>query len=335
MDDVARARHQAEQPIRRRLAPLGRGRGLHRVDIEVQGAWMTGRLLDQRLQHLDDLAAMPLGGRSVRLPVVPGLGVHHGLGVEGPGVEILMVRLPQLAHGLGEGLVQRLAVGLGVGGVTGRQGLDPGALFRRGLGLQGLRLLQRLPGRLHRIVRHREIDVGAEGEGHPPPAHGAVRIQPRALPERADGLGVVEAEQQLDPLIEEHLGLGVPGRDRVMVVAQVVEHRRAGLVRLAGIDRRHGRQAHVHRTGHGHARHVHRGRLGRRIGGEGRCCPGQGGPGEGRPTEGGGGRRAGELDGLHDLPRSIRREARAPAPQHRHDNAVRRAASRRAPSQGS
>ncbi len=202
-------------------------------------------------------------------PVVPGLGVHHRLGVEGPGVEVVRVGLPELAHRLGPRLVQRMAVGLRVGRIAGRQRLDPGPLLGAGLGLQRLRLLQRRPGRRDGVVRHRQVDVGPERLGDAPPAHRAVRIEPGGLAERADRLGVVEAEQQVDPLVEEQLRLRVLGRDRVMVVAQPLEHRRARLVRLAGVDRRH-RPHHQHAAGL-HAGHVGHGRRRlrhRRAGGQ-------------------------------------------------------------------
>ena len=192
-----------------------------------------------------------LGRDAVQLPVVPGLGIHHRLGVEGPGVEVVRVGPPEFAHGLGEGFVEAMAVGLAVGVVAGGEGLDPGPLPGAGLGLQGPGPAQRLPGRRDRVRRHRQVDVRPEREGDAPPAHGAVRIQPGGLAERADRLGVIEAEHQVDALVEEHLGLRVLGRDRVLVDPQALEHRRPGLVRLAGVDLRHRRHGHLAHAGHG------------------------------------------------------------------------------------
>ena len=200
---------------------------------------MAGLAADDPLQGGDDLQGVALGGDAVQLPVVPGLGVHHRLGVEDAGVEVVRPSLPERPHRRGVGGVEGGAVGLRVGRVAGGQRLDPGALLGARLGLQRPRPLQRRPGRGDGVVGHRQVDVGPERDGDAPPADGAVRIQPRGLAERADRLGVIEAEHQVDALIEEHLGAGNAGRDRMPVRAQPGEHRRPRLVGLAGVDRRH------------------------------------------------------------------------------------------------
>ena len=255
--DVPGLGHQLHQNIGCVLGTFRRRGGLNRVNIEVQRAGMFRRPLDHRLQGRDDLGAVALGLDAVLLPIVPGLGVHHRLGEEGRRIEVVRIVTPQLAHRPGEGLVHRMAVGLCRSGVAGIQGRDPGLFSLAGLGRQALGLLQRLPGWGDRVGRHRQVDVGAERKGHPPPAHGARRIQPRGLAERTDRLSVIEPEHQVHTLIEEFLRLRVAGGDRHVVRSQSLEHRRALLVGLAGIDGRHRRQwqSHAHGTGHLHPRH--------------------------------------------------------------------------------
>ena len=169
-----------------------------------------------------------------------------------------------------------MAIGLWIGRIAGRERLDPGAFLGAGLGLERPRPLQRRPGRRDGVGRHRQVNVWPERFGDAPPAHGAVRIQPGGLAERADRLGMVEAEQQVDALVEERLGLRVLGRDRVLVVAQSLEHRCARLVGFAGIDRRH-RPHHQH-AALLHARHVAH-RVGDRDAGQQHGRQGQRRPG--------------------------------------------------------
>ena len=245
VDHMARARHQLQQRIRRRLGAFGGVRSLHGVDVEVQCARMVRIAGDHFFKRGDDVRSLTLGCCAVGLPVVPGLGVHHRLGPEGLGVEVVGIAGRQFAHGLREGLVQQAAVGLGVGGIAPGQGGDIGLLAGRDLRRQRLGVVQRRPGRSDGVVGHRQVDVGAQREAEPPPAHGAGGIQPGGLTERADRLGVVEAEHQVDALVEERLRLR-RGGDRHVMVAQALEHRRAGLVGLASIDRRHRRQSHPH-----------------------------------------------------------------------------------------
>ena len=163
------------------------------------------------LQGGDDLSAVALRRLAVRLPIVPGLRVHHRFGVEHAGIEIVRMIAATPAHGLREGFVELGAVGLGIWRVARRKRLDPFALFGRGVILQRLGALQRLPGRRHRVLGHRQVDVGAKRKRDAPPAHGAIGIEPRAFAERADRFGMVEAEHQVDALIEQHLGLRVAG----------------------------------------------------------------------------------------------------------------------------
>src|SRR6185437_7087684 len=187
------------------------------------------------------------------LPIVPGLGVHHRLGVERAGIEIVWIFFPERAHRVGIGRVQLGAVGFGIGRVAQGKRIDPVALLFARVALQCDRILQHLPGRLDGVVLHGKIDVRAQRKGDAPPAHRTMGIEPCRLAEGADRLGVIESEIQPDSLIEEKLRPLVLRGDLMVVGAEPLEQRRARLVRFAHIDGGH-RVDHLH----GHGGHCHR-----------------------------------------------------------------------------
>ena len=113
--DVARARHQRGQPLARAAArdrasstPRPRGcRGGSRP-----GA--SGLRCEHRLQRREHLGGAALGLRAAGLPVVPGLRVHHGLGVEREDRVVVRILRGHGLHRVGVGRVERGALGLRV-----------------------------------------------------------------------------------------------------------------------------------------------------------------------------------------------------------------------------
>lgn len=91
--EMARARSQRRQPFRAGERPLGAGRGLHRVDVIVAGAWMVG--VDR--QHLLECGHDVLGPAlrlAIERPVIPGLQIHERFRVERAGGRIVRIPLP-------------------------------------------------------------------------------------------------------------------------------------------------------------------------------------------------------------------------------------------------
>jgi hypothetical protein len=85
------------------------------------------------------------------------------------------------------------------------------------------------------------VDVGSVDERDPPPRHGQRIVEPRGFAERALGVAMVEGEGPHQALIEGLLRLGVGGRDRSMVRAQVERHiAGGGRGRLGGRRARRG-----------------------------------------------------------------------------------------------
>ena len=99
------------------------------------------------------------------------------------------------------------------------------SVARRG---ERLRLLQDGVGLLLAFGRERIVDVRAERVGLAPVAHGAVRVEPLRLSERAHGLRVVEAVDEPQSLVEEGLRPRTGRRDAVSERPEVGEQRRKG-----------------------------------------------------------------------------------------------------------
>ena len=119
VDDVAGARHQPGQPVGGRLGarraagwPRRRGcRGAGRPD--GSGSSRSTR---------SSVCTISVGARlrrAVGRPQVPRPQVHHGVGEERGGLEIVGELPGHLAHGVGVGAVERLALG---GGIRRRDG---------------------------------------------------------------------------------------------------------------------------------------------------------------------------------------------------------------------
>ena len=220
VDEVPGARHQRREPLGARHRFLRR-HGLDRVDVVVActGVARVGPQHALELGH--DLAGPGIGLPGLLVPVVPRTLVHQRLGVQRRGVEVVGIPLHDLAHGHRVRRVERRARGRRDRRVPLRECADVGLFPRARMAEARLRLPETLVGREPRRRVHSGVHVRAVRVGHSPVAHGAVRVQPRGMGERADGLTVVEAVQQSHALVEVPLGEGDPGGDRDVIVAQV------------------------------------------------------------------------------------------------------------------
>jgi hypothetical protein len=122
--DVAGARHQRRQAIGVGLGALRRGRGLGDMDVEVDRADMIGVGREDPLDRRDRLADPALGRGAVRLPVIPGRGVHDRIGVQHGDLGIVREARVQLCHGIGIGLIERRPIGSRSGRIAQCQRLD-------------------------------------------------------------------------------------------------------------------------------------------------------------------------------------------------------------------
>ena len=177
---VAGIRDHVAQAVGRGPGPLGLGRGLHGVDVEVVGRRVARGAGQHVLQHGDDLVGSglhhPVGG-----PQVPGPQVHQGLGEERPHVGVGRIRGVHLAHGVGVGPIQAGAVLGRRPGIALRQGRDQGPLDR---GRRRLGQLLRpghggVGGAAGLLVHHGVVDVQPVHVGDAPLGHGAGRGPPR------------------------------------------------------------------------------------------------------------------------------------------------------------
>ena len=67
------------------------------------------------------------------------------------------------------------------------------------------------------------VHVAAVGECHSPVGHGGLRVELRGAPEEAHGFGAIEAENQLQTLVEVFLYFRVFGGDRMIGVPETGE----------------------------------------------------------------------------------------------------------------
>jgi hypothetical protein len=121
-----------------------------------------------------------LGRLAVLGPVRPRRQVHQRLGEQGLRVEVVGVLRGELAHRVGVGSVELLALVVGVRRVAIRERRQVGLLARGDLLADPDRVRERLERALLQRRVHRQVDVGAERERHAPEAHRAVRVELRA-----------------------------------------------------------------------------------------------------------------------------------------------------------
>ena len=167
---------------------------------------------------------------------MPRVQVHDALGIKRGRIEIVGVTRGQLAHGTLVGAIEFVQVGLGVIGITNNQGVDVGALRLGRVHRQSHGLLHRLVAGFFALGIDRQIVIGTEGESHAPPGHGQFGIEPGGLLEGAARFVVIKSVNEIQPLIEESLGLLVPRGNGMVHIAQA-SHQPRG--RSFGLGRRH------------------------------------------------------------------------------------------------
>ena len=177
------------------------------------------------LQRREQLGGAALGSSARRLPVVPGLRVHHGLGVEREHRVVARILLGHGLHRVGEGRVERGALGLRVCRVALLESRDQRTILRRRAGRQFDCLGKRGKRRRRRLGHHRRVDVRPEHYRLAPPGHRELRVCLLRGLEGALGLGVVEREGQAEALVEVGLCLRVARSHLEGQRAQVVVQR--------------------------------------------------------------------------------------------------------------
>ena len=177
------------------------------------------------LQRGEQLGGAALGFRAPRLPVIPGLRVHHGLGVEREDGVVARILLGHRLHRVGEGRVERGALGLRVRRVALLESRDQRTILRRRAGRQLDCLGKRGKRRRHRLGHHRRVDVRPEHQRLAPPGHRELRVCLLRGLEGALRLCVVEREGPADALVEVGLCLRVARSHLEGQRAQVVVQR--------------------------------------------------------------------------------------------------------------
>ena len=222
---MGRTRYQRSQPSRVRQRAIGLRRSLDRVDVEVDRSRVVGIACEHFLQRREKLRGAALGFRAPCLPVIPGLRVHHGLGVEREDRVVGRVLLGHGLHRVGEGRVERGALGLRVRRVAFLESRDQRTILRRRAGRQFDCLGKRGKRRRRRLGHHRRVDVRPEHQRLTPPGHRELRVCLLRGLEGALRLGVVERESPADALVEVGLRLRVARSHLEGQRAQVIVQR--------------------------------------------------------------------------------------------------------------
>ena len=232
--EVAGGRRQRIEPQRARQRAARRRRRLDGVDVVVIGAEVIRIACEHRLEHGDDLVGA-FGGLAVERPELPRAEVHQALGVQRGGVEIVRVSARQIAHRVGVLARQRRAVGLRGRSESG----SPSPRCTRARprvrsfdSASALRDRARSPASPARR-RHRGCSWGRAPTRCPSAASRAFGSSSAARSNERDRLLVVEAEDQVEPLVEVALRLSVRRCDGMVVIPESGPERHGTVRRLS------------------------------------------------------------------------------------------------------
>ena len=211
--EVAGAGHQALEPGRVRRGALGSVRRLDGVDVEMDRAGVIGiggeRTVLPVAEHPFDEGDHPLRRAFRRAPavapVIPRAEVHQGVGREQRHVGVLGEARLHGFHGGRIGPVERRPVGLRVGRIAARQGLDQRRADVVRAGDEPARFVQDGHRARVGVGLDRIVDVRSEHPGLAPEAQGAGRIERLRGPEGPGRLGVIEGPREPVGLIEIRL----------------------------------------------------------------------------------------------------------------------------------
>ena len=235
MHDVTRTRHQRGQSSRVWQRAIRLRRRLDRVDIQVDRPCVIRVACEHRFQRREQLGGTALRLRASRLPVIPGLCVHHGLGIERKNRVVTRIFFGHRFHRVGVGGVELGTVGLRVRRVALLQSRDQRTIFGRRAGREFDCLGQRGHRRRHCLRHHRRIDVRPEHQRLTPPGHRELWVFLLCSLKRTLRLGVVEREGPSHALVEVGLRLRVARSHLEGQLAEVVVQRHVaarGLHRL-------------------------------------------------------------------------------------------------------
>src|SRR4051794_28970932 len=99
------------------------------MDVEVNGPWMVRVFGHSALKLGHDLVCASLCLPTTVGPVIPGLGVHHCLGMEDSDLDVLRKALGDVPERVRPGLVQCRTVSPGVGRIPLGQSRNERLLF--------------------------------------------------------------------------------------------------------------------------------------------------------------------------------------------------------------
>jgi hypothetical protein len=175
-----------------------------------------------RFEHGDDFFGV-FGRLAVGAPQGPGMKVHHALGVDRRGIEVVRILFGDLAHRVFESDLQRFEIGFRVERVAVGQRENISPFVGRGVTGEADGQLRFFVSRRFAFGVDVDVDVRPKGIAYAPVSHRQVRVECQRAFEGADGGVVVEPVDETQALVEEVLGHRVRGGDRVMPLANFGE----------------------------------------------------------------------------------------------------------------
>ena len=223
VDAVPKGGLQFAQAIRGGVCELGTWRGLDGMDVEMIRQWMVDVDFQHGIKRRENLLSTRLW-MAIGSPLIPRPQVHHRFGKKRADIGIFGVGFPDQAHRVGVSAIERTAIlGLWIG-IPMAKRLDECVLYHRSVCHVFLgkgEFLRREFGCWRRHVR--KVDVRPARERDTPMRHGAGGISLLRRLERANRCAVVEAEQEVEALVEVFLRFGRVRRNLSRVRPQAFE----------------------------------------------------------------------------------------------------------------
>ena len=211
---------------------IGRGNGafrmrrsFDRVDVKMIRERMFRIQFQHRIERRQDFIRAGIR-LTFRRPLIPRPQIHHRFGEKRADVRVVRIFLPDFAHRIRVGLIERRAIFRLRIGVTMTERLDQVALHRRSVLGVLLREREFLPSQLRGGRRHdRVLMCGPQASAIPQCAIAHFRIEPRRFLKRANRRAVIETVEESEALIEIALRFRRVGRDLARIRTEPLEKR--------------------------------------------------------------------------------------------------------------
>ena len=168
------------------------------------------------------------GRRAVSIPQLPGPQIHHAVGKQRRGIQIVRILAREFAHGKRVVDIELVIIRICTAGEALRQRIDVVFLDLWSIRIERLRFFDCGFSDFLVLGIDRKVVVWPGRKRHAPPGHRQLRIKLGRALKRARRLFVIEGVHEPNSLVEELLSFSVCGGYGVMQVAKP-RHQSCGL----------------------------------------------------------------------------------------------------------